>query len=249
MGDASSIRTDEIDADFDDQLGEQPAASANETETTLDMDGCCCQCFNATQGAFRCPDCGRPIHLQCGVPVGTSSTEADGFSVLCRLCDETRVGHDIRISVNGSLEKQAVRMISDSAKKFKKVGVGSCVALPIPELDRAKADHRNLIAVVLEENDNFYKLGTKHGKIERLYMRTEFEPCKENIFLSVADVPEVEMSLRAHAQAESADGSQVPISCNCSKSKCGSGSCKCRKQNPARLCNSKCHASSSCLNK
>lgn len=55
-------------------------------------------------------------------------------------------------------------------------------------------------------------------------MRTVFEQCKENGFLSVADVPDNEMSLRAHAQAESADANQSKLAASAPNRNAGLGS-------------------------
>ena len=53
-------------------------------------------------------------------------------------------------------------MLSKSAKKLKVVGVGDNVLLPVPNVDHAKIDHPNLLAVVMEEKaEGLYRLGTR----------------------------------------------------------------------------------------
>jgi len=53
------------------------------------------------------------------------------------------------------------------------------------------------LAVVLDIVDNdFYKLATKNGVINRLYTRNQFSVCKENL-ISITDVQrDVQISLR-----------------------------------------------------
>ena len=47
-------------------------------------------------------------------------------------------------------------MLSKSAKKLK------VVVVPVPNVDRAKIDHPNLLAVVMEEKaEGLYRLGTR----------------------------------------------------------------------------------------
>ena len=47
-------------------------------------------------------------------------------------------------------------------KKLKVVVVGDNVLVPVPNVDRAKIDHPNLLAVVMEEKaEGLYRLGTR----------------------------------------------------------------------------------------
>jgi len=50
------------------------------------------------------------------------------------------------------LEKQAARMMTRSEKKFPAVDVGVNVVIRIPDVDKCKTHHPNLIGVVLEKN-------------------------------------------------------------------------------------------------
>jgi hypothetical protein len=50
--------------------------------------------------------------------------------------------------------------------------VGGNVILPIPNVNRAKADLRNFVGVVLERNeDGLYRIGKKEGTVNKLYCR------------------------------------------------------------------------------
>ena len=61
---------------------------------------------------------------------------------------------------------EAEKMKQASEKRFKAAEIGQNVRVPIPELDRGQTDHRNLIGVVLEDKDSFYKIGTKRWRVE-----------------------------------------------------------------------------------
>lgn len=78
-----------------------------------------------------------------------------------------------------SSRKEARENLSKQAKKMKRISdathppveVGDNVIIPIPDVDRAKADFRNVIGVVLEKNEDLHKIGTKDGKLDKLYCR------------------------------------------------------------------------------
>ena len=60
--------------------------------------------------------------------------------------------------------------------------------VPIPDVDRGRADFRNIKAVVIEADDSCnYKLGTEHGVLSQMYVRSQFEPSVEKLF----NVPDV----------------------------------------------------------
>lgn len=68
-------------------------------------------------------------------------------------------------------------MLSCSAKKFPLVTVGQNVIIKIPEEDRGRAAPRNIMAMVISEENGFYKLGTANGVLEKMYTRNEFQVC------------------------------------------------------------------------
>ena len=62
------------------------------------------------------------------------------------------------------MQKQAKRIKSISDATHPTVDVGVNVIIRIPDVDRAKADLRNILGVVLDKNeDGLYKIGTKDG--------------------------------------------------------------------------------------
>lgn len=117
--------------------------------------------------------------------------------------------------------------------------------IPIPDVDRGRGDHRQLLGVVMFEEGGFYKLGTRHGVLNCAYTRNQFSSC-ENNFLSVEDVPDEEIPLRTAANLSSIGSGQGFFKCFC-KGKCNSNKCKCKKAGVQ--CNSKCHNSGPCDNK
>ncbi|KMQ85087.1 krab-a domain-containing protein 2-like protein [Lasius niger] len=98
-----------------------------------------------------------------------------------------------------NLKKQAKRMKLISDATYPPVDIGGNIIIPIPDVDREKADLRNLIGVVLERNkDGLYKIGKKDGILNKLYCRSEFDESPQ-IFLTQEQVPEQKISLRTAA--------------------------------------------------
>jgi hypothetical protein len=172
---------------------------------------------------------------------------SDGADIICSLCQRTKQIINERSHAKRRLEDQAERMLAASRQRFEPAKVGQTVVIPIPDVDRGHTNARNIMAVVLEVKDGFYKLGNKDGVIKRSYVRNEIELC-EQAFIAVEDVPlDKELSLREAAGCASVSGNpQGFVKCNC-KTKCVTNQCFCKKKNV--LCNSKCHSSSSCCNK
>lgn len=137
-----------------------------------------------------------------------------------------------------------MKLMSD--KKFGEVEVGKTIRIPIPDVDRGKGDLRNILGVVLEiTSDGYYRVGTKNGRLDRLYARSQFTVCEGDL-LSAAEVPDCDLALRSVANCQSHGGGQGMFKCNCT-TKCLTNKCKCKKT--GNLCNSRCHKSSSCCNK
>ena len=143
-------------------------------------------------------------------------------------------------------KRQAEKMLEVSAKRFKALEIGQTVRVPVADVDRAKTDFRNILGVIIEKQDDFYKVGTTQGKFEQLFARNQLEPTSET-FMNVDQVPDVVVkSVRSVAAENSISGGQGHIHCNC-KGRCQDKKCKCRKE--GRLCNSRCHNSATCTNK
>ncbi|KAI1700836.1 KRAB-A domain-containing protein 2-like [Ditylenchus destructor] len=131
-------------------------------------------------------------------------------------------------------KRQAEKMLQESSKRNAPISV-----------DRAKTDPRNLLGDVMEEEDGFYRIGTDHGILSQQYSRNQIEPSSSQ-FVSKENVPDKEISLRAAVGADSLSGGQGYKHCSCLQG-CKTGKCHCRSL--GRLCNSRCHNSTSCKNK
>ncbi|KAL1493793.1 hypothetical protein ABEB36_009482 [Hypothenemus hampei] len=71
-----------------------------------------------------------------------------------------------------NLAKQAIRMKKTSDRSHPPLKVADNVTVPIPDVDKAKADLRNIIGVILEVTSaQLYKIGTRDGILDKLYCR------------------------------------------------------------------------------
>uniref|UniRef100_A0A2S2QZI3 KRAB-A domain-containing protein 2 n=1 Tax=Sipha flava TaxID=143950 RepID=A0A2S2QZI3_9HEMI len=78
----------------------------------------------------------------------------------------------IRKKANANLEKQVTRMITRSENKFPAVEVGVNVVIRIPDVDKGKTDHPNIIGIVLEKTEyDLYRIGCKDRILEKFYCR------------------------------------------------------------------------------
>ncbi|XP_063850377.1 uncharacterized protein LOC135094310 [Scylla paramamosain] len=125
-------------------------------------------------------------------------------SIVENIKDRSQSIHTEQMKSNIEQQKQAQKMIDNSVKRFQPAKVGETVMVPVPLVDRGRAEFPNVKAVVFQALDNgTYKLGTKHGLLKQVYTRNQFTPCLEK-FLSLDDVvQEREVSLREVAIAES----------------------------------------------
>lgn len=135
-------------------------------------------------------------------------------------------------------------MLKTSNEIYAAVEVGHTVRVRISEVDRSRGDLQNILAVVIEIEGGFCKLGTKHGVLNRCFLRSQFTRCNENL-VDIKSVVHVEKSLREIATARSLTRGQGFIRCNCT-TKCTTNKCQCREKGFLR--NSECHSSLSRCN-
>lgn len=77
-----------------------------------------------------------------------------------------------RIIARQNLEIQAKKMKIASEKSHPEAEIGDNITIPIPDVDKAKGELRNIIGVVHEKNNTgLYKIATKHGVLNKLYCR------------------------------------------------------------------------------
>ncbi|XP_060836281.1 KRAB-A domain-containing protein 2-like [Rhopalosiphum padi] len=118
------------------------------------------------------------------------------------------------LALNG-LQTQASVMLRSSNQKFPSAQVGDTVRVRVPDIDRGRMDYQNILAVVMDVDNDFYKLGTKYGIISQLYTRNQFAVCKEKL-ISLNDVlSDKTMFLRQVSTAASKSGGQDYVRCNC----------------------------------
>lgn len=144
-----------------------------------------------------------------------------------------------------NLEIQADRMKKISTAKFTPVPVGKTVSVPVPDVDRGKTYFRDILAVVIEIQDNFNKIGIPHGIMCALCSCNQFTPCEEDL-VPISDILHKEKSLRQIVTSNSVTGGQGFQRRNC-RQKCTTKRCSCRAQKVLRI--SRCHNSESCTNK
>lgn len=96
-----------------------------------------------------------------------NSDNEGAASLLNARSNEIRRAHN---ATKVSLDKQAKKMLACSNAKFPIAEIGQSVRVRIPDVDRAKTDSCNIIAIILSvEKEKLYKLRTKHGILNQLY--------------------------------------------------------------------------------
>ncbi|CAI6352153.1 unnamed protein product [Macrosiphum euphorbiae] len=113
-----------------------------------------------------------------------------------------------------------------SIHKFPPANIGDSVRVSLPDVDRGRADPRNIIfGVVSIEDGQYYKLGNKYVTLPQLYTRNQFGVCPVSL-IPLDEVVHVEKSLREICESNVRWWWSRII-----------------------LCNSKCHGSMPCNNK
>jgi hypothetical protein len=144
-----------------------------------------------------------------------------------------------------NLQLQAERMIRRGEGILPTVKVGDNVLLKIPEFDRGRADPANMIVVVMAVDDGRIKVGTKHGVLDHQLERNAVELTKVKS-VTIADVPDVLLSLREMVRKDSVGSGQGFRHCTCRSQNCRSKRCTCFKN--SIICSSSCHPGRSCDN-
>ena len=93
-----------------------------------------------------------------------------------RICEQREGAKD-------NLEKQAEKMLLKNGNvpnfclnfnlSYQPVSPDRSVRILMPSVDRAKVDHRNVLAVVLSEEDGLYQLGTSDGVLPQRFVRSQ----------------------------------------------------------------------------
>ncbi|XP_050508441.1 uncharacterized protein LOC126885719 [Diabrotica virgifera virgifera] len=204
---------------------------------------CCGACeFECSNGCVSI-SCNMFVHTDCCAQINENNKN----DLRCLICCRKKSIIENRFQAKDGLLQQAKKMKLNSNKLLPTAKIGDTVRLPVPDLDRGRADARNTLGVVttVEDNNMYYKIGTEKGTLPQLFTRNQFSVCLAPL-IATEKVSVVEKSLREIAATSSLCGGQGYKRCSC-KTKCGSKKCYCKAANI--LCNSKCHGSLSCLNK
>lgn len=202
----------------------------------------CGVCESECSNGGVCVSCNMFVHTDCCVEINENNQN----DFKCLICCRKKSIIENRFEAKEGLLQQAKKMKLNSDKLLPSAKIGDTVRLPVPDVDRGRADARNVLGVVVTvEDDMYYKIGTERGTLPQLFTRNQFSVCPAPL-IATEKVSGVEKSLREIATASSLCGGQGYKRCSC-KTKCGSKKCHCRAANI--LCNSKCHGSLSCLNK
>lgn len=203
-----------------------------ETSDTITI----CEDIHCIKGN-NCFECGQHVHSE-------DTNKADLDLPLCILCSKKSAIETTRKHCVTALKCQAAKMLKNTERKLTPVSVGDNVLVNIPDVDRGRLAPRNVMAVVVNKNDDHYTLGTRHGVFDKHFSRNQFQAAPSK-FIKTIDVPDEQLNVRKAAMVASGS-KQGFIKCGCKKN-CSSKSCKCFKSNVK--CNSKCHTSTSCANK
>ena len=206
----------------------------------------CTVCGDAYQGSMTCNDCKQYCHYRNECSVVVRNLVTNDYFLRCLPCDRTVSITRERALASMEQEKQAKSMLSLTAKKFKLGKPGDNVMVPIPDVDRGRAEFPNIAGVVMNvDADGSHTIGTAQGTLQGTYTRAEIIPSIAS-FLLPSDVPEKTVSLRTAARAESMGDGQGYKRCYCTQG-CKPTKCGCMKAN--LKCNSKCKSCGSCKNK
>lgn len=217
---------------FDGVNSEEVVNNSEEEDAEVALD--CIDCNKICHEITKCSECLNPLHNMCAKK-----------GMLCFLCFQKVNIANERCGALSGLESQAKRMLDYSNSRISEAKIGDTVRIPVPDVDRGKADARNILGVVMETSEGFFKIGTPDGILNQLYSRNQFTICQEKL-IDVASIPTIQLPLRTIATAQSLGTGQGMVKCSC-KSKCTTKKCSCRKND--RLCNSRCHSSMPCDNK
>ena len=108
--------------------------------------------------------------------------------------------------------------------------IGDNVVVPIPIVDRGRADARNILSVIIHRDlkTDQYTIGVKSGVLKGQYSRNQFDLCPQRLSSTTSINTETTVSPRSAVIAQSASGGQGFAKYNCNgPSKCKSNRCKC----------------------
>ena len=134
-------------------------------------------------------------------------------------------------------------VIENDEGRFQKIrDTAFSFTVRVPDVDRGPCDPKNLLVVVLRQEDWLYTVGCREGVVISKFTAADLSPIYQ-ILINADNVPDICLSLRT-ATAK-AIGGQGYVKCQC-KTQCLSGRCSCLKKE--MKCNSRCHPGRGCKN-
>ncbi|KAI1697735.1 SCAN domain-containing protein 3-like [Ditylenchus destructor] len=122
----------------------------------------CVSCGKPYSGSHKCHKCNKFCHAipPCSTP---HSEEGYSASVTCHHCAKEAETNSQQEAAKENQMAQADRMLQRSARLLAPLKVGSSVMVPIPEVDRGRAEFPNVKGIVMEvTNEGMHKIGTEH---------------------------------------------------------------------------------------
>ncbi|CAJ0951146.1 unnamed protein product, partial [Mesorhabditis belari] len=83
-----------------------------------------------------------------------------------------------RVEAHAAQKQQAKKMLESSEQRFAPLHIGSNVRIAIGPVDRPKIGHRNLMGVVIAEENGFYTIGTSNGSLNHKFLRNQLHPSR-----------------------------------------------------------------------
>ncbi|KAE9536163.1 hypothetical protein AGLY_007386, partial [Aphis glycines] len=118
------------------------------------------------------------------------------------------------LALNG-LQTQASVILRSSNQKFLTAQVGDTVRVRVPDIDRGRMDYQNILAVIMDIDNDFYKLGTKY--YQSAVHSKSICSVQRKIDIVNDVLSDKTMSLRQVSTAASKSGGQGYIRCNLKK--------------------------------
>jgi len=118
------------------------------------------------------------------------------------------------MSAATAIMTQSERMLDSTNKVLHYVDEGTNV--PIPQVDRGKADPKNVLAMVVSKSENGYRLAVKQGLLIGSYTRNQFELADWTFLTPLSICTDNELSLRRAVKEGSVCEDQGYSRCGCS---------------------------------
>ncbi|CAF1072263.1 unnamed protein product [Didymodactylos carnosus] len=122
-------------------------------------------------------------------------------------CHHKVASESTRSVVDANQEASAAKMIDDSDRHLPLVTLGDNVRVPVPLMDRSRADPPNVLGLIITEINGMYKIGCRGGTIKRLYAHNQFKKYDSKI-LKIVDIDLEGRSLRNIVENECVLGGQ-----------------------------------------